>query len=203
MVSVPKFRVQIEQSVDPGTAIKAVDGGGHLMVPFTARFTEEDETVALELVIDVIDGVPDCTSYTVTALDNDGLARRVGEVMLGVKIREAVAQALQYMVLVDEGERKFVDALPLSTKRPDGTIVESPWPTSGQRVSLELIDKVRGAAKRTTKPTTDAELIEFRDRYRARTGSIERFAFAMNMEPRTVYRWKKKAIERGFLEEGE
>jgi hypothetical protein len=175
-----RWKIRIERSSELGMAIKAVDGGGHL-TPFRATFTSDDESLELELVIDVIDGTPDCTSYRVTPLDGKGLLYRTTEISKGVKIRDAMALALTYAVIEDQGHGTYMDA-----------------------TSLDLIDSVRGTVKRRREPMTDDSLREFAARYRAEfvPGYAADFAESLGYSERQMYRRKKAAIDRCLLEEG-
>ncbi len=158
---------------------KQLDTGGYLLAPFRACLT--NDTLEIELIIDVIDGTPDCTSYRVTPLDGAGLLYRTTEVTRGVKIRDLMAEALSLSVWEQQGE------------------------VAGLATSVELIEAVKGSVRRRREPMTDEKLREFASAYRQKfiPGKAAEFAESQGYSERQMYRRKKTAQERGFLTEGE
>lgn len=156
---------------------KNLDTGGWLAAPFRAILT--GDTIELEMVLDVIDGAPACTSYTVRAIDGVGLENRTTEVARGIKLREAMANALARSTWEQHGDVAYL------------------------ATSVELIEAVMGSVQRRRVPVTDERLREVADAYRERwtPGGAMEFAASLHCSERQMYRLVKLARQRGFLEE--
>lgn len=167
-------------SDSPEARVAEIRGGGVLMVPISATF--DDGQLSVRLVIDVADDLPICREYTVKRLDGGGLEEMTTEVARGVKIRELMAEAVASKAL-------------------------EPAPDGGRRhaTTLEAIEAVVGPIRRRRRTMTDSELTSFVASYRERylPGHATEFAESVFMSERQMWRWKRAAIERGLMEEGE
>jgi hypothetical protein len=156
---------------------KMLDTGGWLIAPFRATFTGDD--LEIELMLDVIDGAPACTSYTVRSTGGSGLENRTTEAVRGRPLRQLMVDALSMSVWEqydDEG---------------------------GLASTVELVEAVMGSVRRTRKPVDDERLEQVADAYRKHwvPGGAAEFAESLNCSERQMWRLIKLARERGLLEE--
>jgi hypothetical protein len=157
-----------------------------LVVPFRAHI--EVNSLRVTIVIDVVDGAPSCTSYTVTTVDGGGLENRTTEVARGISIRDLLASALRFQTW-----EAFPD--------PDATggLIGRPG------APLDLTEAVMGSVRRRRVPVDDDRLREVAEAYRERwrPGNAAAFAESLLCSERQMYRLLKLARERGFLTDGD
>lgn len=175
----PPMSMTTHAGSDIGSRIAHLDSGGTLWAPVDATFTNDQ--LRIDIRIDVRDGTPTCTRYTVERTDGGGLELMTTEVSRGIKLRALMAHACAAVAL--EGAN-------------GGFTTAS---------SVEAIESVVKTLSRNRRPTTDAELKRFARAYRRdyQRGGMEQFAASLGYGERNAWRLKKLAIERGFLKEGE
>jgi hypothetical protein len=173
MAASKRFRIDVKVDGSEAT-VYSFAAGGHMLGPLTATFTNEQLVVTLR--IDVLDGVPSCVWYRVERVDGGGLEYLTTELAKGLKVRDLMAHAVALAAVQ-------------SSEDPD----VSP---------LDAIEAVMGSVRRGRAPVTDARLEEFAEAYRDRwvPGRGAEFAESLHISERQMWRLKKEAIERGFLE---
>ena len=157
-----------------------LDGGGRLAVPFTATFSNDIQTLRLEIVVDVANGRPVCRSYRVETFDDGGdLAMMTSEVLRGVKLRNLMSHACAQAAFEAVDDGGFVPA-----------------------ENVQAIEAVLGPLRRTRRPATDELLGQVADRYRAEfvPGRMVEFAEAFGYSERQMRRLIALARERELLE---
>jgi hypothetical protein len=171
-----RFRVNVNVQGEEAT-VYSFPSGGHMLTPLTATFSNEQIVVTMR--IEVIDGAPSCVWYRVERVDGGGLEFLTTELAKGLKVRDLMAQAVM-MAAVQSSEEPDV----------------SP---------LEAIESVLGNLRRGRAPISDTRLEEFAEAYRAHwePGRADAFAASLGVGERQMYRLKKAAVERGFLEDDE
>jgi hypothetical protein len=172
-----QLEVQVGSSAQHGPArVVKVDGGGEMFAPLVATFT--DGELEARLVIDVVGGAPCCVEYTVRRTDGKGLEQFTSEVAAGLNIRSLVKHA----VVVVAVEAKGHGVEPAE--------------------SYEAVAAVLSSAGRRRTAVTDERLQEFADAYRERwvKGGQAEFAAHLNISERQMWRLKRLATDRGFME---
>ena len=175
-----RFNIAVKPIGDSSDYTELLDGRGQMQLPALATFSNDD--LRIEIEITAVDGVPGCRRYQVETTDGSPLDGMVTNVMRGLPLRNFLSYACAVMWIPTD---KYQGPLP--------------------SLESDFIEALRSATRRPRRPLSDDRLQDFAEQYRANfsPGQMEEFARSLNYSERQVYRLKKQAVDRGFLEDGE
>lgn len=173
------LRIETRLGGKRSAKLRTLDSGGQLLAPFTARFSNDEWAIDLDL--NVVDGQPSCVGYAVARNDDRPLDQFTTEVARGFNLRKLMSHAFARMALESEGQAK----VPATTE--------------------EAVEAVVGPIRRRRAPITDQRLREVADAFRSRyvSGGAAEFASSLFVSERQMWRLVKLARQRGFLDGGD